>query len=796
MLEHEEPLLPSGGAFSGSALRCARIEFTDAFTGQRRDFENKYICFTNKRTLILDASAFAMRGDADADADYTSKLLNDVNTSHYQRFAQRESSKLPKNRMERHIRYANQSREEEARKTLGLSLEWEEFPAPTSASPAHQLRSAKLAEAIKGGQTSFTQEENASFGLRGLSVRSIVEVDGRWYRPKPSSLLGAPAEAWESSAQALIADTYSFEVLSDSQGHYFTLEPGSVKEVKMDFTHYSGSVLSSPTSEAGASGGVALDVKHVTSRVLRIDLHPPAYSQATSVAQRAGARLQLFPAEEEPVQRAAALLAAIQPLMALSSDNQILAPFAGRMRGVGGPAAKAHQRREELTSLAHELGAVDDALSTQLTTVYDTAMKAATQWEESLARCREEIRVHTEAVLFCDVSEGIDESRENVAKLRAEEMQQKEVDAFAEELKLLRALTQQERAFGSKWDKAVEHIEGEIAALKRRLKLVQTEAPAPAPAPEPSDPTPMRGLFYDLMSPFREGSENEDPVQWVKAWDTEQPASAAQLEGGPQAEATKAATDMTWAITVTGQAATTAELPAAAVAEPASAPAMSSVAPQLAEVLAEALAKAEATAKAAEEAKAKVEAEGKVALEAMREKMVAAKKAAALEREAASRAKAEAEALAKQDEAAMAKAIAEKQAAHAAKLQAVIAEVRRAGRVTKPSVEEDTAFEASEAAVETEAKRKTPEANKTPAASKTPATDVKKKKVLLAFAMGKGKTSSKGEGTLAPAASAPATSPPEMPLPPSVEASVAVAGEGAGSVVALASSRLPAGPAP
>ena len=205
MLDSEELLLPSGSALNGSALRCARIEFTDAFTGQRRDFENKYICFTNKRTLILDASAFAMRGDADADADYTSKLLNDVNTSHYKR----ESRKVPKNRMERHIRYVNQSREEEARKTLGLSLEWEEFPAPTSGAPAHQLRSAKLAEAIKGGQTSFTQEESASFGLSGLSARSIVEVDGRWYRPKPSSLLGAPADAWASSAQALIADTYS-----------------------------------------------------------------------------------------------------------------------------------------------------------------------------------------------------------------------------------------------------------------------------------------------------------------------------------------------------------------------------------------------------------------------------------------------------------------------------------------------------------------------------------------------------------------------------------------------------------
>ena len=33
MLESEKPLLPWGGELSGHALRCARIEFTDAFTG-------------------------------------------------------------------------------------------------------------------------------------------------------------------------------------------------------------------------------------------------------------------------------------------------------------------------------------------------------------------------------------------------------------------------------------------------------------------------------------------------------------------------------------------------------------------------------------------------------------------------------------------------------------------------------------------------------------------------------------------------------------------------------------------
>ena len=95
----ETPLLSDSP--SGVAFRCTKIEYRDAFNGKTTVYDNVYICFTDKRTLILDASsihAFGNLRDKDATVHESSMLMNDINSSNFDQ--------------------VNQAREADARKVL------------------------------------------------------------------------------------------------------------------------------------------------------------------------------------------------------------------------------------------------------------------------------------------------------------------------------------------------------------------------------------------------------------------------------------------------------------------------------------------------------------------------------------------------------------------------------------------------------------------------------------------------------------------------------------------------------
>ena len=202
----------------GYAVRCSDVELRDrdgnmlqSEDGSELKFDSKYICFTNKRTLILDASGIAAFGNKDQDADYSSKLMSDVESDYY----------LKHDLAGTKGRYVNQSREDEARSVLGLSKD------SASRSTLGIIRDAYYFQEIRYVETAATKPIDEPATLL----------------PQLDAGVGAIAPV-------------STETLGDTETR-FVLLPGDVVNLKFDSTHYTGAVAHFVAN----SGGMLSQVK-------------------------------------------------------------------------------------------------------------------------------------------------------------------------------------------------------------------------------------------------------------------------------------------------------------------------------------------------------------------------------------------------------------------------------------------------------------------------------------------------------------------------------------------------------
>ena len=143
----------------GFAVRCSDVELRDrdgnllhSQDGQVQKFDSKYICFTNKRTLILDASGIAAFGNKDQDADYSSKLMSDVKSDYY----------IKNGLAGTKDRYVNQSREDDARSVLGMGKD------SASRSMLGIIRDAYYFQEIRYVETAATRPVEVSANLSAI----------------------------------------------------------------------------------------------------------------------------------------------------------------------------------------------------------------------------------------------------------------------------------------------------------------------------------------------------------------------------------------------------------------------------------------------------------------------------------------------------------------------------------------------------------------------------------------------------------------------------------------------------
>ena len=212
----------------GFAVRCSDVELRDrdgnllhSQDGQVQKFDSKYICFTNKRTLILDASGIAAFGNKDQDADYSSKLMSDVKSDYY----------IKNGLAGTKDRYVNQSREDDARSVLGMGKD------SASRSMLGIIRDAYYFQEIRYVETAATRPVEVSANLL----------------PQPDAAAGAIAHVSDEPSSGTAGAAV---VISEATESQFVLLPGDVVDLKFDSMHYTGAVAHFVADSSGARGQV------------------------------------------------------------------------------------------------------------------------------------------------------------------------------------------------------------------------------------------------------------------------------------------------------------------------------------------------------------------------------------------------------------------------------------------------------------------------------------------------------------------------------------------------------------
>jgi len=284
------------------AIRCSKITYSSS-NQKIQEWECMYVCFTNKRTLIVDASSMQSFGNNPWAADASSKLMSDTNSSD---FSTRKSF----------TPWVNQVREKESVATLGMPseslgllrdayyfLEVKDDDADETAVVLHPdtVKDIKLDFVHNSGAAvTFEQETEQLQPPQAIPIQRMDREHGPVGETPCCAACCPSIQSLHETANDIVRKLESGGKMFDDLVADYKSKNKEAVELFDKNRKLTAELAIFKKQKAKIE---ASNMRHLVSRKLVINLH-------------SGARFELFPSEEESVLSLAQMLSMLQPKLA------------------------------------------------------------------------------------------------------------------------------------------------------------------------------------------------------------------------------------------------------------------------------------------------------------------------------------------------------------------------------------------------------------------------------------------------------------------------------------------------
>jgi len=284
------------------AIRCSKITYSSS-NQKIQEWECMYVCFTNKRTLIVDASSMQSFGNNPWAADASSKLMSDTSSSDF------STRKV-------FTPWVNQVREKDSVATLGMPseslgllrdayyfLEVKDDDADETAVVLHPdtVKDIKLDFVHNSGAAvTFEQEAEQLEAPQAIRVQRMDREHGPVGETPCCAACCPSIQSLHTTANDIVRKLEAGGKMFDELSAAYTSQSREADELFDKNRKLTAELAIFKKQKAKIE---AKNMRHLVSRKLVIDL-------------TSGARFELFPSEEESVLSLAQMLSMLQPKLA------------------------------------------------------------------------------------------------------------------------------------------------------------------------------------------------------------------------------------------------------------------------------------------------------------------------------------------------------------------------------------------------------------------------------------------------------------------------------------------------